>query len=201
MKWPDDYIDKIICGDCFEVMKGIPDGAVDFCFADPPYGINKAEWDKAYPIGFENELLRIARKGVAITPGQENIASCIISLGEKYKGILSARNINGMTYNKMGFGNWIPTVLAGDIKRGIDFFEFIVRGVKPEHPSPKPIEYMNKILLRFTDEHDIILDPFLGSGTTAEACKLTHRHFIGIEINSDYCKIAEGRLRQGVLEG
>ena len=45
----------------------------------------------------------------------------------------------------------------------------------------------------------IILDPFLGSGTTAEACKLLKRNFIGIEINPDYCKIAEERLAQGVL--
>ena len=39
MKWPDDYINKVICGDCLEVMKGIPDGAVDCVVTDPPYGI------------------------------------------------------------------------------------------------------------------------------------------------------------------
>jgi DNA modification methylase len=39
MIWPDDYINKIICGDCLEVMKGIPDGAVDCVITDPPYGV------------------------------------------------------------------------------------------------------------------------------------------------------------------
>ena len=51
----------------------------------------------------------------------------------------------------------------------------------------------------YTEEDDVVFDPFLGSGTTAEACKLTHRNFIGIEINPEYCKIAEERLAQGVL--
>jgi len=45
----------------------------------------------------------------------------------------------------------------------------------------------------------IVLDPFLGSGTTAVASKVLARNFVGIEINPDYCKIAEERLAQGVL--
>ena len=38
--WPDDFINKVICGDCLEVMKKIPDGAVDLVLTDPPYGVN-----------------------------------------------------------------------------------------------------------------------------------------------------------------
>ena len=62
---------------------------VDFVFADPPYGIGKAKWDKKYPSGFEKTIINISRKGVAITPGQINIGTCIINLGEHNKGILS----------------------------------------------------------------------------------------------------------------
>jgi DNA modification methylase len=40
MKYPEDYINKIICGDCLEVMKGIPDKAVDLVLTDPPYGLD-----------------------------------------------------------------------------------------------------------------------------------------------------------------
>ena len=39
MNWPDDYINKVICGDCLDVMRSIPDGAVDLVLTDPPYGI------------------------------------------------------------------------------------------------------------------------------------------------------------------
>ncbi len=41
---------------------------------------------------------------------------------------------------------------------------------------------------------DVILDPFVGSGTTAVAARMSNRHFIGFEINGDYCKIADTRL-------
>ena len=41
MKYPEDYINKIICGDCLHLMKGIPDKAVDLVLTDPPYGINR----------------------------------------------------------------------------------------------------------------------------------------------------------------
>ena len=108
---------------------------------------------------------------------------------------MSARNKNGMTFNKVGFGNWLPVILAGNIKRGQDFFEFIIKGYKPNHPSPKPIDFMNKIIIRFTKENDIILDPFLGSGTTAVACKELGRNYIGIEISPGYCEIARNRIK------
>jgi DNA modification methylase len=48
-------------------------------------------------------------------------------------------------------------------------------------------------------ESDLILDPFLGSGTTAVAAKQLKRNFIGIEISPKYCEIARGRLRQELL--
>ncbi len=56
-------------GDCLDVMPGIEDNSVDLVLTDPPYGINKAEWDKQYPEGFEKECLRIADT-VAIMCGQ-----------------------------------------------------------------------------------------------------------------------------------
>ena len=48
MKYPEDFINQIICGDCLEVMKFIPDESIDLVLTDPPYGINhkKQEWDK-----------------------------------------------------------------------------------------------------------------------------------------------------------
>jgi DNA modification methylase len=45
-----------------------------------------------------------------------------------------------------------------------------------------------------TKEGDLVLDPFIGSGTTACACKKLNRNFIGFELNPDYCKIANERL-------
>ncbi len=67
------------------------------------------------------------------------------------------------------------------------------------HPAQKPLEITKDIITWCSDKSDLILDPFLGSGTTAVACKQLGRRFIGIEINPDYCKIAEQRLAQEIL--
>ena len=67
------------------------------------------------------------------------------------------------------------------------------------HPTQKPVGLFKQILDRYSDKEMTILDPFLGSGTTALAAKQLGRNFIGIEINPDYCKIAEQRLAQTEL--
>ncbi|MEW5721138.1 MAG: site-specific DNA-methyltransferase, partial [Chloroflexota bacterium] len=67
-----------------------------------------------------------------------------------------------------------------------------------DHPAPFPIDLPMRLMLIYTNIGDIVLDPFMGSGTTALAAKLTHRHFIGYEISQKYCQIAEERLQKFV---
>ena len=67
------------------------------------------------------------------------------------------------------------------------------------HPCPFPLTIPRRCIQCTTDPGAIVLDPFLGSGTTAVAAKQLGRRYIGIEINPDYCKIAEDRLRQEEL--
>lgn len=67
------------------------------------------------------------------------------------------------------------------------------------HPCPYPIKLIKKIIRHTTDEKDIVCDPFLGSGTTAVACKQLNRNFIGFEISKEYCEIAKRRLEQETL--
>lgn len=67
------------------------------------------------------------------------------------------------------------------------------------HMTEKPIDLMRRLVELFTDPGDLILDPFMGSGTTLRAAKDLGRRAIGIELNEDYCRIAVERLRQGVL--
>ncbi len=67
------------------------------------------------------------------------------------------------------------------------------------HPCPKPEALMLELVELFTDPSEVILDPFMGSGTTGAAAKRLGRKFIGIEREEKYCEVAANRLRQGAL--
>jgi site-specific DNA-methyltransferase (adenine-specific) len=70
---------------------------------------------------------------------------------------------------------------------------------RASHPTQKKLSVISWLIDHWSFLQDTILDPFLGSGTTAVAAKELGRKFIGIEISKEYCAIAKKRLRQGVL--
>jgi len=76
------------------------------------------------------------------------------------------------------------------------FYAPIVGGKERlKHPNQKPLSITKEIIKRHCREGGIVLDPFLGSGTTAVAALSLGRNFIGIEKNLEYCKMAEERIR------
>lgn len=84
----------------------------------------------------------------------------------------------------------------GEQKNMKNWFEFpLVQGkVRTKHPTQKPLGLIQKFIQVSSNENDIVLDPFLGSGTTIVACKKLNRNYIGIEINQKYCAIAQQRI-------
>ena len=69
------------------------------------------------------------------------------------------------------------------------------------HPTPKPLSLINDWVKKFTDEDDLVLDPFMGSGTTLVACANMGRRGIGIEVKEEYFEIACQRLRDVYAQG
>ena len=65
-----------------------------------------------------------------------------------------------------------------------------------EHPAPFPEQLANDHIISWSNEGDTILDPFMGSGTTAKMALLNNRNYIGFELSEEYCKIAEERIRK-----
>lgn len=196
------YQDKsctIYLGDCREILPNL--APVDFIYADPPYGVGKADWDGAYFTGWEQIAVQKSIKGVVANTGTKSICIAINAFGGDYKDFFYGWNRNGMTRSSIGFMNVIVAVVAGKVKLGQNFCQFSIKDLTlKDHPSPKPIEYMRCVVNRFTDINDTMLDPFMGSGSSLVAAKDLGRKAIGIEISEKYCEIAVKRLQQEVFD-
>ncbi len=200
MQYPNDFINKIINGDCLEVMKSIPDKSIAMVLTDPPYGIGKDYGNNSDEM-FNKEWFEEAKRvshGMGFTPGIVNMFKF-----PQPDWVMCWYKPGAMSRTKYGFNSGEPILIYDlppstkepDVIRSPITFQKEVGN----HPTPKPIELFKKMVLRFTKPGDVVLDPFLGSGTTAKACHELGRNYIGIEINPDYCKIAEQRLKQQVL--
>lgn len=71
---------------------------------------------------------------------------------------------------------------------------------RPPHPHAKPLTLMRKLVEHYSEPRHLIVDPFMGIGTTLRAAKDCGRRAIGIEIEEHYCEVAALRLRQEVLD-
>lgn len=193
---------ELYCGDAREIVPML--GVVDAVVTDPPYGVGKAEWDTEYPAWLE-PMARAHSRVVCIMPGMWALPVCIAGMGKDYKGVIAGRNTNGMTFGPIGFNNWIPAVVGGAVPHGgQDCFEFSVGAeIKPDHPSPKPLAYMLRLVERVTKQGWMVADYFMGSGTTGVACARLDRRFIGIERDPKHfataCRRIEEAQRQGDL--
>ena len=68
------------------------------------------------------------------------------------------------------------------------------------HPAPFPEQLAQDHIISWSNEGDIVLDPFMGSGTTAIACINTNRKYIGFELDKHYCDIANERIQKALAE-
>ena len=79
----------------------------------------------------------------------------------------------------------------------VNLYRYHIRHKFTRHPTEKPLEFIRKLVLVSSNEGDLVLDPFMGSGTTAVACRESGRNFIGFELNRDYISMATKRLKGG----
>lgn len=217
-------IDQIICGDCLEFMQGFPDKHFDLVLTDPPYGLGEAAGknqsrSKAFgsnSFGPKNSRKRVIPStdyGVASwddgTPSPDYFAEiCRISKNQ----IIFGGNYFELppspcwiVWDKVnGKSDFADCELAWtSFKSAVRKFTFRWNGMLQEdmkhkekryHPTQKPVKLFMEILEKYSKEGDLVLDPFLGSGTTAIACRKMGRHFIGIEKEPQYVAIARKRI-------
>ena len=102
------------------------------------------------------------------------------------------RKVNGET-------TLLKRMTATEFGRRMNVWRISTADVGGDHPAPFPESLARDHILSWSNEGDIVLDPFSGSGTTAKMAKHNGRHWLGIEINPEYCEIARKRLMQQVL--
>lgn len=206
-------------GDCRQVLPQI--AAVDLVLTDPPYGVMLGEVRNGQAREKNQESYSMFSDSPAYIE-EVVVPAFITALGISKRGIVTPGNRNiwsyppaddmGVWYNPAGNGrNRWGFILAHmilyygkDPRAGINqsasstwgHNEF-VRDI--DHPCPKPTPFMKWLVSKGSLENEIVLDPFMGSGTTLVAAKDLYRKAIGIEIEERYCEIAANRLRQSVL--
>ena len=185
------YQDKwvtIYHGDCREVLPQL-DVKVDLVLTDPPYPNSKLYGDS--DITFLKSLP--CRQLIFWTPYcQFPLDYTAIHIWDKMNGGISQYEQiyerNGMKRYKCFRHYLINSTVAASY----------CRDVFTGHPSQKPWQLIQKLLVEFGG--NLILDPFLGSGTTCFCAKKLNRYSIGIEIEEKYCEIAARRCSQEVME-
>jgi site-specific DNA-methyltransferase (adenine-specific) len=209
MEWPNDYVNKIIQGDCLEVMRDIPDKSIDLVVTDPPYGMNfrsnyrkekynKIIGDDKFPVEILNEFFRIATKGVYVFCRWDNLnylpkPTSVLAWIKNNWSMGDLKHEHGRQWEAICF---YPQEEHEFIKRIPD----VIKGKRTGnnfHPTEKPVDVLMQIIQ--ANKGEIVLDPFAGSGSTLVACQNLGRKFTGIEIDPDYCEIASQRLRQQIL--
>ncbi|HQB85346.1 MAG TPA: DNA methyltransferase [Candidatus Pacearchaeota archaeon] len=205
-------LNQIILGDCLDVMREIPNKSIDLVLTDPPYnvGLDYCNGDKRLDY-FEwctywfNELERIA-KFIILTPGMVNISMWHKIKEPMWYGSWCKSNQNSPS-RLGGFNAWEIILFYGKpAKRiGHDAWNMPI-GIQDtmqvgDHPCPKWLPFWKRLLKDCTNENDLILDPFLGSGTTAIACYDLKRRYIGIEKEPKYFDIAQKRIEQFKAQG
>jgi len=247
-----EFLNKIIQGDCIEVLKKIPDNSIDLIFADPPYnlqlskelfrpnqtkvnGVND-EWDKfnsfkeydeftfkwlkeckrvlkengsIWVIGTYHNIFRVGKimqdlgywilndivwiktnpmpnfKGTRFNNAHETLIWA--SKSDKSKYTFNYKSMKIYNDDKQMRSEWYIPICQGKER------------LKDEdgnklHSTQKPEELLYRIIISSSKVGDIVLDPFLGSGTTAAVAKKLRRNFIGIEKEEKYIKAAIKRI-------
>jgi modification methylase len=235
-----DYLNRIINGDCLEVLRKLQDSCIDVVVTSPPYNLKNStgngmkdgrggKWANAALIdGYENyddcmpneeyakwqhevllELVRVIKDDGAIFYNLKWRVQAGLMQDRRdivydvpLRQIIIWKRKGGINSNS---GYFLPTYeviyliakkdfkLAPHMNRYGDVWE-IMQEQRNDHPAPFPVELIDRIVCSTTGQ--IILDPFMGSGTTAVVAAGLGRDFIGIEKSAKYCEAALARLER-----
>ena len=214
---------KIIQGDCLDELKKLPDNSVDLIITDPPYKVSQNYGSGVDADNLKNvssilrtfpEMCRVLKEGRFLISFYDN--RILPFLFEAIKGTELVYRKSIYLYRRWGNAHrwmgWMQTTdpvcffvkghnkpfYQGKIKAKVKHDCYIKASPEKEntgHPAQKPLEIIEDIITWCSEEGDVVLDPYLGSGSIAAASKNLKRKFIGFEIEEDYIELVKKRLK------
>ena len=254
LTYPNDFENKILCGDCLEVMKCIPDDSIDLVVTSPPYNcgidydvyIDTLDYSdyKKFAKQWLSEIFRVLKDNGRFAlniPYEVNLHErggrifllsdywqIMESIGYRWAGLVDLVETQPHRVKYTSWGSYLSASAPyiynpkecvivsykNNWKKGKginslnkkEFIEYVSgmwhyeaerRGLTKANFS---LDIPMKAVKILSFKNDIVLDPFIGSGTTAVACKELKRKYIGIDISEAYCKMSRQRLSQMRLD-
>jgi site-specific DNA-methyltransferase (adenine-specific) len=213
---------NLVLGDCIEYLQTLPPNSVDCLVTDAPYGIdyesNRREVKESLGgiVGDKMEAFTLLKAmcmilSEKIKPNSHLYFFTSWKVYSKFEEIISTWfNItNVLVWDK---GNHGAGDLEGNYGEQYELIIFantgrrILNGDRPtniicypkvsnlKHPTEKPVGLIEKLIKNSTKEGEVVLDPFMGSGSTCLAAKNTGRKYIGVEIDEKWYKLAQQTL-------
>lgn len=182
-------------GNCIELLKELESNSIDLLVTEPPYKtINvelSYEWiPECYRVLKDSSHAYIMTNSLEMSDAIEKSGFEIISISEYFK-------CNKTLFNKKN-KQYVIFCRKGKAKElnlpNIEYTSRINNFSSKVHPTEKPVGLMQFYIENSSKENDIVLDPFMGSGSTGVACLKSNRNFIGFEIDGNYYKIATDRI-------
>lgn len=214
---------QIIEGDSLEVLPELSEAGIRFnaCFADPSYStpvitaFGRVKVRNVADLSVQETYMKLFRK--ALEGALKLEAPAFIFCDDDYypsifRAFYAWPSTQLVVWNKGRIGMGKPFRSAHELlfyanREAIDYnrtdgithyssIQNFAPVPKEErlHPAQKPVPLLAALLLGFTQPGDIIVDPFCGSGSTGEACLLTGRRFVGIDLSGETCELARARL-------
>lgn len=265
-----DYLDQILCGDCLEMLKRMPDNSVDLIVTSPPYADNRKKTYGGIPtteyvdwfLPISAELLRVLKpSGTFILNIKEKVEGgerstyvlelilalkkqgwlwteefiwhkkncfpgkwpnrfrdawerCLqfnkskqfymdqdavrVPMADSMKSRLKNLSENDMVRQESavqsGFGKNISNWVGKELVYPTNVLYLATECSNKNHPATFPISLPTWFIKLFSKTDDVVLDPFMGSGTTAQAAKILGRHYVGFDKEAQYCQLADTNL-------
>lgn len=208
---------KLYHGDCLELMGSLSPLTIDMIVTDPPYG-TKTDQRETYMVGEFSNIMPLALPAFYRILKKDGAFYCFTSWTMMSDWLLRFQQYfkmkNLIIWDKQRHSGCYSAQSWQFTWEGIFFGLKGKRGVREYQPDvlhstengnriamQKPVDIIERLLLASTDEGDVVLDPFVGSGSTAIACERQKRKWIAVEISEEFCQLDVKRIKAEVQQG